>query len=198
MQRGGGEWHTVFRADGSGQSVVSKEPIENGPDAHAARREQAATREQIAGVLVGDGCIAHVPVARVVQLEDPTASAIVDGYELIETLEGCARDVESVFRLIPECTLLILCAPIRNFQRKCELKPSLTRNLPQSASCLLAQAILLLLIALAGTATSAAQTLKTGGTLEGTISDMSGGRIPGGEVSLSQGGTDKNTAAISH
>ena len=42
--------------------------------------------------------IAHVPVARVVQFEDPNARAIVDGYELMETLQGCARDVESVFR----------------------------------------------------------------------------------------------------
>src|SRR2546426_11496009 len=55
--------------------------------------------------------------------------------------------------------------------RKCELKPSLERNRPQFASCSLDRAILLLLIALAGTATSAAQTLKTGGTLEGTISE---------------------------
>jgi len=71
------------------------------------------------------------------------------------------------------------------------LQPSLKRNLPQSASCLLAQAILLLLIALAGTATSAAQTLKTGGTSEGTISDMSGGRIPAGKVSLRQVDTNQ-------
>ena len=71
------------------------------------------------------------------------------------------------------------------------MQPSLKRNLPQSASCLLAQAILLLLIALAGTATSAAQTLKTGGTSEGTISDMSGGRIPAGKVSLRQVDTNQ-------
>src|SRR2546428_367417 len=75
--------------------------------------------------------------------------------------------------------------------RKCELKPSRERNLPQFASCSLVRAILLLLIALAGTATSAAQTLKTGGTLEGTISDMSGGRIPAGKVSLRQVDTNQ-------
>ncbi len=47
-----------------------------------------------------------------------------------------------------------------------------------------------LLLVLVGVATAAAQTLKTSGTLEGTISDSTGGRIPGVKVSLRQ--TDTN------
>jgi len=43
-----------------------------------------------------------------------------------------------------------------------------------------------LLLALVGVATAAAQTLKTGGTLEGTISDATGGRIPAVKVILRQ------------
>jgi hypothetical protein len=42
------------------------------------------------------------------------------------------------------------------------------------------------LLVLMGMAPSKAQTLKTSGTLEGTISDASGGRIPGVKVSLRQ------------
>jgi len=43
-----------------------------------------------------------------------------------------------------------------------------------------------LLLGLIGVLTSAAQTLKSSGTLEGTISDSTGGRIPGVKVSLRQ------------
>jgi outer membrane receptor protein involved in Fe transport len=53
-----------------------------------------------------------------------------------------------------------------------------------SASRLLGTASFVLLFALMGVATSTAQTSKTSGALEGTISDASGGRIPGGKVSL--------------
>ena len=47
-----------------------------------------------------------------------------------------------------------------------------------------------LLLVLVGVAT-AAQTLKTSGTLEGTISDSTGGRIPGVKVSLRQAETNQ-------
>jgi len=50
----------------------------------------------------------------------------------------------------------------------------------------LARAFLVLLLILAGVAASTAQTLKTGGTLEGTISDATGGRITGAKVTLRQ------------
>jgi outer membrane receptor protein involved in Fe transport len=45
---------------------------------------------------------------------------------------------------------------------------------------------LVLLLTLMGLATCTAQTLKTSGTLEGTVSDVSGGRIDGVKVSLRQ------------
>ena len=54
------------------------------------------------------------------------------------------------------------------------------------APCSLGRAFFVLLLALPGVATSTAQTLKTSGTLEGTISDAAGGRIPGVTVSLRQ------------
>ena len=44
----------------------------------------------------------------------------------------------------------------------------------------------MLLLILAGVATSAAQNSRTSGTLEGTISDTSGGLIPGVKVVLRQ------------
>jgi carboxypeptidase family protein/TonB-dependent receptor-like protein len=50
---------------------------------------------------------------------------------------------------------------------------------------------LVLLLGLAGVATSAAQTLRTSGTLEGTISDTSGGRIPTVTVVLRQNETNQ-------
>ena len=64
------------------------------------------------------------------------------------------------------------------------MKPLVERNLPHWVSCSLDRALLVLLLALGGTAATTAQTLKTGGALEGTISDMSGGRIPAGKVTL--------------
>jgi outer membrane receptor for ferrienterochelin and colicin len=50
------------------------------------------------------------------------------------------------------------------------------------------------LLALISAATATAQTLKTSGTLEGTISDSSGGRIPGVKVNLRQ--TDTNQTRV--
>jgi hypothetical protein len=47
------------------------------------------------------------------------------------------------------------------------------------------------MLALVGVATAAAQTLKTSGTLEGAISDSTGGRIPGVKVSLRQTETNQ-------
>jgi hypothetical protein len=51
-----------------------------------------------------------------------------------------------------------------------------------------------LLLALVGVVTAAAQTLKTSGTLEGTISDSTGGRIPGVKVNLRQVDTNQTRA----
>jgi outer membrane receptor protein involved in Fe transport len=70
---------------------------------------------------------------------------------------------------------------------------SLKRYRPLLASRGLGVACVLLL-ALAGAATAAAQTLKTSGTLEGTISDSTGGRIPGVKVNLRQ--TDTNQTRV--
>src|SRR3989449_8722632 len=53
-------------------------------------------------------------------------------------------------------------------------------------SCSIGRAFLVLLLALVGVTMSAAQTSKTSGTLEGTLSDATGGRIPGVKVSLRQ------------
>ena len=55
-----------------------------------------------------------------------------------------------------------------------------------AAGCSVGRAFYVLLLVLIGVATSTAQTLKTSGTLEGTISDSTGGRIPGVKVSLRQ------------
>jgi hypothetical protein len=71
------------------------------------------------------------------------------------------------------------------------LNPFLNSNQPLSASRLLGRAFFVLLLALVGVAMSAAQTLKTSGTLEGTISDASGGRIPGIKVSLRETETNQ-------
>ena len=64
------------------------------------------------------------------------------------------------------------------------LLPKCNQSLP--ARCSLGRAFLLLLLALIGVATSTAQTSTTSGSLEGTISDTSGGRIPGVKVILRQ------------
>jgi hypothetical protein len=66
------------------------------------------------------------------------------------------------------------------------LKFLLKRYRPMSTSCSLGRACFVLLLALVGVATAAAQTLKTSGTLEGTITDATRGRIPGVKVSLRQ------------
>src|SRR5712691_2953507 len=58
-------------------------------------------------------------------------------------------------------------------------------------SCSIGRAFLVLLLALVGVAMSAAQTSKTSGTLEGTLSDATGGRIPGVKVSLRQTETNQ-------
>jgi outer membrane receptor protein involved in Fe transport len=50
------------------------------------------------------------------------------------------------------------------------------------------------LLALLGVASAAAQTLKTSGTLEGTITDATGGRIPGVKVNLRQTDTNQTRA----
>ena len=70
--------------------------------------------------------------------------------------------------------------------RVCTLNFLLKRFRQLSASRSLRKACFVLLLASVGLATAAAQTLKTSGTLEGTISDTSGGRIPGVKVTLRQ------------
>src|SRR6202521_3933053 len=77
--------------------------------------------------------------------------------------------------------------------RGCALNFLLKRYRPLSAIRGLSRACALLL-ALVGVATPAAQTLKTSGTLEGTISDSTGGRIPGVKVNLRQ--TDTNQTRV--
>jgi hypothetical protein len=52
----------------------------------------------------------------------------------------------------------------------------------------------ILLLTLVGAATATGQTLKTSGTLEGTIGDSNGGRIPGVKVNLRQ--TDTNQTRV--
>src|SRR6202162_5532460 len=69
--------------------------------------------------------------------------------------------------------------------RGCGLDFFVKRHWPLSASHGLTAACVFLL-ALVGAGTASAQTLKTSGTLEGTISDSTVGRIPGVNVSLRQ------------
>jgi outer membrane receptor for ferrienterochelin and colicin len=78
-------------------------------------------------------------------------------------------------------------------QRGCVLNFFVRRYRPLSASHGLCAAYILLL-ALFGVATATGQTLKTSGTLEGTISDSSGARIPGVKVNLRQ--TDTNQTRV--
>jgi Carboxypeptidase regulatory-like domain/TonB dependent receptor/TonB-dependent Receptor Plug Domain len=78
----------------------------------------------------------------------------------------------------------------------CPLNFLLERYRSLSASRPLGRAFFVLLLALMGVATSTAQTLKTSGTLEGTISDASGGRIPGVKVSLRQIDTNQTRTVI--
>jgi uncharacterized surface anchored protein len=59
---------------------------------------------------------------------------------------------------------------------------------------LLLGAILAPLLAFVTASTSAAQASKASGTLEGTISDATGGRIPGVKVSLRQTETNQTRA----
>src|SRR5438552_4157293 len=54
VDAGGGEGHAVIGANGAGQPVLPKEPIENGVDAVALGGQQAVARQKIAGVLIGD------------------------------------------------------------------------------------------------------------------------------------------------
>ncbi|PYV63899.1 MAG: hypothetical protein DMG97_36570 [Acidobacteria bacterium] len=68
----------------------------------------------------------------------------------------------------------------------CALDSLAEPNQSLSVRYSLARAFLVLLLILAGVAASTAQTLKTGGTLEGTISDATGGRITGAKVTLRQ------------
>ena len=76
--------------------------------------------------------------------------------------------------LLPRCALNVLLQRYR----------LLSASRGQSTACAL-------LLALVSVATAAAQTLKTSGTLEGTISDSTGGRIPGVKVSLRQTETNQ-------
>jgi hypothetical protein len=90
--------------------------------------------------------------------------------QLIDT--GCY--VAQSNPLLPRCALNVL------LQRYRLLSAS---RVPSTACALL--------LALLGVATAAAQTLKTSATLEGTISDSTGGRIPGVKVSLRQTQTNQ-------
>src|SRR5256885_6421214 len=54
VDAGGGEGHAVIGANGAGQPVLPKEPIENGVDAVALGGKHAVARQKIAGVLIGD------------------------------------------------------------------------------------------------------------------------------------------------
>ena len=64
MNRHRGEGHAVVGADRAGQSVLPKQPVEDGPDALPSGGQQAVTGQQIPRVLVGDGQrIAIDPIA---------------------------------------------------------------------------------------------------------------------------------------
>jgi hypothetical protein len=88
----------------------------------------------------------------------------------------------------------LLYGPIESdIPRGCALNFFVRRYRPLSANHGLGVACVFLL-ALISAATATAQTLKTSGTLEGTISDSSGGRIPGVKVNLRQ--TDTNQTRV--
>ena len=70
--------------------------------------------------------------------------------------------------------------------RVCNLNFWLKRYRSLSATRSLGTACFVLLLVLAGAATSAAQTSKTSGALEGTVSDASGGVVPDIKVVLRQ------------
>ena len=73
-----------------------------------------------------------------------------------------------------------------NSTKGCGLNASLNSNQPLFESRSLGTAFFVLLLALVGVVTAAAQNSKTSGTLEGRISDTSGGLIPGVKVVLRQ------------
>ncbi len=73
---------------------------------------------------------------------------------------------------------------LKRTARALDFLPGGTRSLP--GRCSLSRVFFVLWLALVGVAMSTAQTLRTSGTLEGTISDATGGRIPGVKVSLRQ------------
>ena len=73
---------------------------------------------------------------------------------------------------------------LKRTARALDFLPGGTRSL--RGRCSLSRAFFVLWLALVGVAMSTAQTLRTSGTLEGTISDATGGRIPGVKVSLRQ------------
>jgi hypothetical protein len=81
-------------------------------------------------------------------------------------------------------------ARIRFHRGRCPLNFLLKSYQPPSASRSRRGACFMLLLALLGAVSCAAQTLKTSGTLEGTISDTSAKRIAGVKVTFRQ--TDTN------
>jgi outer membrane receptor protein involved in Fe transport len=81
----------------------------------------------------------------------------------------------------PNRILFFRGVPLNVLLQRC--RPLSARRGPSTACALL--------LALVGVATAAAQTLRTSGTLEGTISDSTGGRIPGVKVSLRQTETNQ-------
>jgi carboxypeptidase family protein len=99
-----------------------------------------------------------------------------------------SQNGNSAFMAFPRPACYGCCVARSNplLPRVCTLNFLLKRYQPVSASRSLGRACLVLLLALVGVATAAAQTLKTSGTLEGTISDATAGRIPVVKVSLRQ------------
>ena len=82
-------------------------------------------------------------------------------------------------------------ARIRFHLGRCTLSCLLKSYQPPSASRSLRGACFMLLLALIGAVSCAAQTLKTSGTLEGTISDTSSKRIAGVKVTFRQTETNQ-------
>jgi hypothetical protein len=52
---GGGKGDAVVGADGAGQAVLAEQAVEDGAHPVALRGEQGVTRQEVTGVLVGDG-----------------------------------------------------------------------------------------------------------------------------------------------
>ena len=100
VDAGRGEGHAVVGANRAGQAVLAEQPVEDGADAVALGGEQAVTRQEIAGVLVGDRQRVAIDA-----VAGPEVALEVRGPEIVG-LRGGRRDDAGMLVVPPPAPLL--------------------------------------------------------------------------------------------